>query len=74
MSKKHVATFPLYATCPITLRVTRRRIGTGYIYDYADLVKREAEMARKGHPVHLRWRNEECRIRTLAEAFAEALS
>lgn len=58
---KHIATYPLYASNPITGATLRRRIGTGYIYRPEEIKERGAHLERYGHPLHLRWRNEECR-------------
>jgi hypothetical protein len=66
--KKHVATYPIYATAPVTLKVTRRRVGTGFIYSWAQLVAIREELAKRNHPLHVRWRNEECRRAALSEA------
>ena len=61
MSAKHIATYPLYGSNPITLRVqTRNRIGTGYIYDVADIEKIRQRLDKFGHPLRIRWRNAEC--------------
>lgn len=38
MSKKHIATYPVYGSHPISLAAdTRNRVGTGYVYDDTDI-------------------------------------
>ena len=61
MAKKHIATYPLYGSQPISLRVdTRNRIGTGYIYSIDEIPALEERLNLRGHPLHIRWRNDEC--------------
>lgn len=68
MAKKHIATYPLYGSHPISLRVdTSNRLGTGYIYSAAEIPKLEERLARTGHPLRIRWRNDECWKAALAE-------
>ncbi len=63
MSKKHIATYPLYGSNPLSLRVdTRNRVGTGYIYSVDEIPALEGRLERVGHPLRIRWRNEECRV------------
>lgn len=64
MSRKHIATYPMYRTHPLTGQVltgSRNRIGTGYLYDAGDIEKQREHLAKYGHPLHIRWRNDECR-------------
>lgn len=66
-AKKHIATYPLYGSNPITGAVwTHKRVGTGYIYEPEDIAKKQADLAKYGHPLNLRWRNEECRLAAMA--------
>ena len=59
--KKHIATYPLYGSNPLNLRVdTKNRVGTGYIYSADEIQKIEERLARAGHPLRIRWRNDEC--------------
>jgi hypothetical protein len=61
MSKKHIATYPLYGSHPISLRVqTNNRVGTGYIYSADEIPALEERLGRVGHPLRIRWRNDEC--------------
>lgn len=61
MSKKHIATYPLYGFSPLTLAVdTRNRVGTGYIYSSDEIQPLEQRLAKRGHPLRLRWRNDDC--------------
>jgi len=61
MARKHIATYPLYGTFPMTGKVnTRNRVGTGYIYSHEQIAEREAFLATRDHPLRLRWRNDEC--------------
>ncbi len=61
-SRKHIATYPIYGTHPLSLRVmTNNRLGTGYIYENTDVPKLRDELLSKGHPFRIKWRNEECR-------------
>lgn len=63
MSKKHIATYPLYGTFPISGRVnTSNRVGTGYIYSPAEIDALEQRLESRGHPLRIRWRNEKCRV------------
>lgn len=63
---KHIATYPIYGTHPITGQVWNKRVGTGYINKPEQIEIQRERLARYGHPLKLRWRNEECR----AEYFA----
>lgn len=68
MSKKHIATYPLYGSNPISLRCnTSNRIGTGYIYSPDEIPGIEERLNKYGHPLRIRWRNEECRIAALSQ-------
>lgn len=59
---QHIATYPLYGTHPISLVVqTNKRIGTGYIYTHEQIDRERRRLDRYGHPLNLRWRNDECR-------------
>lgn len=59
---KHYATYPIYGTCPLTGRVrTNNRVGTGYITKFEQVAELQKRLAPRGHPLRLRWRNEECR-------------
>jgi hypothetical protein len=67
--KQHIATYPLYGSHPISLRVdTSNRIGTGYIYSVDEIPKIQERLDKYGHPLRLRWRNEECRRRAVPSA------
>lgn len=62
MAAKHIATYPLYGSNPLSLRVdTSNRVGTGYIYSVDQIDKIADQLGRYGHPLRIRWRNEECR-------------
>jgi hypothetical protein len=64
--KTHIATYPIYGSDPLSLRIdTRNRVGTGYIYSVDEISKIRARMDKYGHPLNIRWRNEECRIAAL---------
>lgn len=58
---KHIATYPIFGTNPITGQVWNKRVGTGYIYRPEQIEAEEIRLARCGHPLRLRWRNDECR-------------
>lgn len=61
MAKKHIATYPLYGSQPISLRIdTRNRIGTGYIYSPDEIAALEKRLTDCGHPLRIWWRNDEC--------------
>ena len=61
ITKKHVSTYPLFGHHPLSIRVdTNNRVGTGYIYSFDQIAKEEARLAKYGHPMRLRWRNDEC--------------
>jgi hypothetical protein len=61
MAKKHIATYPLYGSNPLSLRVdTRNRVGTGYIYSADEIPAIEQRLAKYGHPFRIRWRNDDC--------------
>lgn len=61
MAAKHLATYPIYGTHPITLAVTKRQVATGYIYDPKTYDRAARQMAKEGQPFRPRWRNDECR-------------
>jgi hypothetical protein len=61
MAAKHIATYPLYGSNPITGRIWKNRIGTGYINKPEQIEPERERLAKYGHPLNLRWRNEECR-------------
>lgn len=70
---KHIATYPLYRTHPLSLAVmtgSRNRIGTGYLYSAEDIDKVRRRLAERGHPLHIRWRNDECRADYIEECRA----
>ena len=68
MAKKHIATYPLYGSHPISLTVnTRNRVGTGYIYSVGEISKIRDRLERYGHPFNIRWRNDECWKAALSE-------
>jgi len=58
---KHIATFPLYGSNPITGKIWNKRIGTGYINKPEQIEVERQRLARYGHPLKLRFRNDECR-------------
>lgn len=61
MAAKHIATYPIYGTNPFTGRaMVNNRIGTGYIYSVDEISKKRAHLEQYGHPLRLRWRNDEC--------------
>ena len=70
MAGKHIATYVLYSCHPLTLRYTRHRVGTGYLYSIDDFVRVRKSLAERGHPFHFRWRNDECR-RTTEDAWRD---
>ena len=61
MSQKHFATYPIYGTNPITGEVWNNRVGTGYITKFEQIEPERARLQRRGHPLNLRWRNDDCR-------------
>lgn len=68
---KHIATYPLYGTNPITGQVnTRKRVGTGYIYRPEQIENERNRLSRYGHPMRVKWRNEDCRREFLGWVFA----
>lgn len=61
MSRKHIATYPIYGSHPLSLEVdTSNRLGTGYIYKASEIKEIEQRLAKTGHPLRIRWRNDEC--------------
>jgi hypothetical protein len=59
---KHIATYPLYGSNPISGRVwTNNRVGTGYITKPEQIEAERQRLESRGHPLRLRWRNDECR-------------
>lgn len=58
---KHLATFPLFGTNPMTGRIWNKRVGTGYIQKPEQIEAESKHLAKYGHPLNLRWRNDECR-------------
>jgi hypothetical protein len=55
MSRKHIATYPLFG------QFTGARVGTGYIYTVDQIEKVRTRLAAQGQSLSLRWRNKECR-------------
>lgn len=62
---KHIATYPLYGTNPITGRIWKKRVGTGYINKPEQIEKERRRLYAVGHPFNIRWRNDECRAQYL---------
>jgi hypothetical protein len=61
MAKDHIATYPIYGSSPMGFVMTNNRIGTGYIFDPKEIPALDERLSARGHPLHIRWRNEECR-------------
>lgn len=57
---KHIATYPIFGAHPITGQVWNKRVGTGYIHKPEQIAAERERLARYGHPLRLRWRNDEC--------------
>ena len=73
--RKHVATYPLYGSFPISGGYnTRNRIGTGYVYSFDDIDALEARLRSKGHPLRLRWRNDDVHTEFCAWANAKFIA
>lgn len=68
MNAKHIATYPIYGSNPISGHVWNKRVGTGYIYNVAQIATLRDRLSERGHPLKLRWRNEECRAAALGIA------
>lgn len=69
MARKHLATYPLYGAFPISLKInTGNRVGTGYIYSADDIAPLRERLEARGHPLRIRWRNEECRLAAIGNA------
>lgn len=62
MAAKHIATYPIFGTNPITGRIWNKRVGTGYLYTTIQIVNTAERLAKDDHPFKIRWRNEECRL------------
>jgi hypothetical protein len=60
MAAKHIATYPLYGTNPITGAFWHKRVGTGYINKPEQVEAEEKRLRLRGHPFNIRWRNQEC--------------
>lgn len=57
---KHIATYPLFGTNPLTGQIWNKRVGTGYISKPEQVEIERARLAKYGHPLRIRWRNAEC--------------
>jgi len=56
MRDKHIATYPLFGSFPISGNIdTCRRIGTGFIHRVEEIEKTREHLEARGHPLRLRW-------------------